>query len=99
MSLPKTDLLDSLFASILQLKSIDDCYRYFEDLCTLSEVHALSQRLDIAKRLSEGCSYQQVVSQTSASSATVGRVNKCLKYGTGGYEMILNRLKDENNDA
>lgn len=92
MSLPKTAQIDALFQSILQLKDEEECRRYFEDLCTIKEVQALAQRLEIARRLDRGDSYLNTVEHTGASSATVSRVNRCLEYGAGGYRFILNRL-------
>ena len=92
MSLPKTAQIDALFQSILQLKDEEECRRYFEDLCTIKEVQALAQRLEIARRLDRGDSYLTTVEHTGASSATVSRVNRCLEYGAGGYRFILDRL-------
>ncbi|MDY5594405.1 MAG: YerC/YecD family TrpR-related protein [Oscillospiraceae bacterium] len=92
MSLPKTAQIDALFQSILLLKDADECRRYFEDLCTIKEVQALAQRLEIARRLDRGDSYLNTVEHTGASSATVSRVNRCLEYGAGGYRFILDRL-------
>lgn len=92
MSLPKNAQIDALFQSVLQLKDEDECRRYFEDLCTIKEVQALAQRLEIARRLDRGDSYLTTVEHTGASSATVSRVNRCLEYGAGGYRFILDRL-------
>ena len=92
MSLPKTAQIDALFQSILQLKDEEECRRYFEDLCTIKEVQALAQRLEIARRRDRGDSYLNTVEHTGASSATVSRVNRCLEYGAGGYRFILDRL-------
>ena len=92
MSLPHNPQTDELFRSILLLRDLDDCYRYFEDLCTVKEIQAFSQRLEVAKRLHEDESYLAVTEQTGVSSATVGRVKRCLDYGAGGYQMILARL-------
>ena len=99
MSLPKTAQIDALFQSILQLKDEEECRRYFEDLCTIKEVQALAQRLEIARRLDRGDSYLNTVEHTGASSATVSRVNRCLVYGAGGYRTVLERLeKGEDHD-
>lgn len=92
MSLPKTAQIDALFQSILQLRDEEECRRYFEDLCTIKEVQALAQRLEIARRLDRGDSYLTTVEHTGASSATVSRVNRCLEYGAGGYQFMLDRL-------
>ena len=92
MSLPKTAQIDALFQSILQLRDEEECRRYFEDLCTIKEVQALAQRLEIARRLDRGDSYLTTVEHTGASSATVSRVNRGLEYGAGGYRFMLDRL-------
>lgn len=94
MSFPHNEATDKLFQSFLSLKSLDECYQYFEDLCTIKEVIAMSQRLEVAKRLAAGESYLKVTEDTGVSSATVGRVKRCLDYGTGGYKMILARESD-----
>ena len=91
MSLPKNASIDKLFQSILSLKTLDDCYLYFEDLCTVKEILAMAQRLEVARMLANGESYQKVTDDTGVSSATVGRVKRCLDYGSGGYRMILDR--------
>lgn len=95
MSLPHSNQTDELFRSILLLNNIDDCYRYFEDLCTVKEIQSFAQRLDVAKRLRREESYLAVSEETGVSSATVGRVKRCLDYGSGGYQMIIDRLKEE----
>lgn len=92
MSFPKSPELDMLFESILALESAEECEKYFEDLCTIKELQSMAQRLEIARRLKSGCSYQRTVELTGASSATVGRVNRCLAYGAGGYDTVLQRL-------
>lgn len=94
MSLPRNAQTDELFRSILLLDNLDDCYRYFEDLCTVKEIQSFAQRLEVAKRLSQEESYLTVTEETGVSSATVGRVKRCLDYGAGGYRMILARLKE-----
>ena len=86
---PETDLL---FAGILKLQTVDECYRFFTDICTIKELQSLSQRLQVAKQLSEGRNYNEVCRDTGASSATICRVNKCLNYGDGGYKTVLDRL-------
>ena len=94
MSLPRSNQMDELFRSILLLDNIDDCYRYFEDLCTVKEIQAFAQRLEVAKRLRREESYLSVTEETGVSSATVGRVKRCLDYGSGGYEMIIDRIEE-----
>ena len=84
--------VDRLFRTILNLESIEECYAYFEDLCTIKELQDMSQRLDTAILLSEGMSYQKIAEQVSVSSATIGRVSKCLNYGSGGYKNAIEKL-------
>ena len=84
--------VDRLFKSILSLQTIEDCYAYFEDLCTIKEIQDMSQRLDTAILLSKGISYQKIAEQVEVSSATIGRVSKCLNYGAGGYKKVIEQL-------
>lgn len=84
---------DDLFKAILQLETEDDCYRFFEDLCTIKEIQAMAQRFQVAKLLSEKKTYSEIEKITTASTATISRVNRCLVYGADGYQRILNRLK------
>ena len=84
--------VDRLFQSILSLQSLEECYAYFEDLCTIKEILDMSQRLDTAILLSKGMSYQKIAEKVAVSSATIGRVSKCLNYGTGGYQKAIERL-------
>ena len=84
--------VDRLFQTILNLQTIEECYAYFEDLCTIKEILDMSQRLDTAILLSKGLSYQKISEQVAVSSATIGRVSKCLNYGSGGYQAAINRL-------
>ena len=92
MALPRNEETDQLFRSILALRSVDECYRYFEDLCTVREIQSIAQRLAVARMLADGRSYQSTISGTGASSATISRVKRCLDYGAGGYGLILDRL-------
>jgi TrpR-related protein YerC/YecD len=92
----RSESVDRLFQSILNLNSLDECYDFFEDLCTIKEILDMAQRLDTAILLKEGYSYQKICEQVDISSATVGRVSKCLNYGTGGYATAIEKLtKDE----
>ncbi|MBQ7346116.1 MAG: TrpR-related protein YerC/YecD [Oscillospiraceae bacterium] len=86
--------LDRLFQTILQLQTVDECYAYFEDLCTIKELSDMSQRLDVAVLLSEGLSYQKIMEQVDVSTATIGRVSKCLNHGAGGYQRAIKKLKE-----
>ena len=92
MTLPENGQIRTLCEAILQLRDEQECRAFLEDLCTIKEVGALAQRLEIARRLDRGDSYLATVQATGASSATVSRVNRCLEYGAGGYRMMLQRL-------
>ncbi len=85
--------LDQLFKAILSLKDMEECYRFFDDLCTINEIQALSQRLEVARMLRDGNTYQKIESATGASTATISRVKRCLNYGNDTYEMVLNRIQ------
>ena len=87
----KDELNDQLCIAVLKLQTVEECYQFFEDICTISELKAMSQRLEVARLLAAGESYQNVTEDTGVSSATVGRVKRCLDYGTGGYRLILDR--------
>ena len=87
--------LDRLFQTILNLETIDECYAYFEDLCTIKELSDMSQRLDAAVLLAQGLSYQKIMEQVDISTATIGRVSKCLNHGTGGYKSAIEKLEDK----
>ena len=91
----KRDDIDELFRAILLLEDEEDCYRFFEDVCTVNEIHAIAQRLQVAKLLSEDKTYSEIESITKASTATISRINKCLVYGADGYKRILERLAAE----
>ena len=80
---------DDLFKAILTLGSVEDCHKFFEDVCTIKELEAIAQRLDVAKMLSSGKNYQEISKETGASTATISRVAKCLTYGAGGYDIVL----------
>ena len=87
--------IDELFEGILTLKDSEDCYRFFEDICTINEIHAIAQRFQVAKLLSEKKTYNEIEAITSASTATISRINKCLVYGADGYKRVLTRLKEK----
>lgn len=88
--------LDQLFLGILKLKDLEECYRFFDDLCTINEIQSLAQRLEVARMLREGNTYHKIETETGASTATISRVKRCLNYGNDSYELILDRLKEEN---
>ena len=89
----KDDITDRLFDAILLLKGMDECYNFFEDICTVSEIKAMAQRLEVAKMLKAGKTYTEICEKTGASTATISRVNRCLNYGADGYKTILERLE------
>lgn len=86
--------IDELFEAILSLEDQEDCYRFFEDVCTINELHAIAQRLQVAKLLSEKKTYSEIEELTKASTATISRINKCLVYGSDGYKRVLERMRD-----
>ena len=90
----RSESMDRLFQTFLNLESIDECYAYFEDLCTIKELSDMSQRLDAAVLLAQGLSYQKIMEQVDISTATIGRVSKCLNYGTGGYRTAIEKLEE-----
>lgn len=85
-------LTDRLFDGILELKSREECYEFFEDLCTINELRDMSQRLEVARMLQAGEKYDRIEEVTGASTATISRVKRCLKYGADGYVNVLSRL-------
>ena len=84
--------VDLLFQAIMKLESLEECYSFFEDLCTVQELKALTQRLQVAAMLSEGKVYSDIVASTGASTATISRVNRSLNYGCDGYKVVFERL-------
>jgi TrpR-related protein YerC/YecD len=89
----RDELTDKLFEAILMLESSDECYNFFEDICTISEIKAMAQRLEVAKMLKNGNTYTEISEKTGASTATISRVNRSLNYGADGYKTILERLE------
>ncbi len=94
----QNEKLDSLFRGILSLETIDECYDFFSDLCTISEIKSMCQRFDVAKQLNDKNVYTNIEAETGASSATISRVNRSLLYGSGGYRAVLDKMKDEENE-
>lgn len=86
--------IDSLFEAILNLKSVSECYQFFEDALTIQELLSISQRWEVAKELDTGVTYSDIASKLNASTATISRVNRCLAYGAGGYRLLLDRTKE-----
>lgn len=97
MSSWHTSGMNELFEAILVLESVDECYAFFEDVCTVKEIEEISQRLKVAKMLRAGANYNAISKETGASTATISRVSKCLEKGSGGYKMVLDRVDDATN--
>ncbi len=91
----KTEAVDHLFQAVLTLKDINECYIFFEDVCTVNELLSLSQRYEVAKMLRAGKTYLEIAEKTGASTATISRVNRSLNYGNDGYDMVFARLYEE----
>lgn len=91
----KTDAVDFLFDGILQLKDKDECYKFFEDICTINELLSLSQRFEVASMLRQNKTYLDIAEHTGASTATISRVNRSLNYGNDGYDMVFDRMKKD----
>lgn len=91
----RNETTDQLFTAILKLENIEECYEFFEDLCTINEVVSLSQRLEVARLLDSGENYENIVAATGASTATISRVKRCLYYGADGYRKVLDKLKND----
>lgn len=85
--------VDQLFEAILTLKDVEEAYIFFDDLCTVGEIQSLSQRLEVARMLRKGSTYNQIETETGASTATISRVKRCLNYGNDGYKLALERLE------
>lgn len=93
MALAQDPKLDALFDAILSLKSKEECYAFFDDVCTIKEVNDMADRLEVARLLLLGITYEQIEKQTGMSSATISRVNRCIQYGPGGYKLAVSRQK------
>lgn len=91
----KNEHLDALFEAVLALKTVEECYSFFADLCTVSELRSLSQRLEVAVMLKNGCVYNDIAAKTGASTATISRVNRCINYGENGYNLVIDRINKE----
>ncbi|WP_277288367.1 YerC/YecD family TrpR-related protein [Veillonella montpellierensis] len=91
----KNSMNDQLFKAILSLTTLEECYAFFEDICTVNELKSLSQRLHVARMLQAGESYDKIVEQTGASTATISRVKRSLLYGADGYQLVLDRIEEK----
>ena len=87
-----TQQVDELFEAILTLRTVEECYRFFEDACTVKEILDIAQRLKTAKMLANGANYSEINQETGCSTATISRVRRCLEYGEGGYRTVLERV-------
>ena len=99
MATGRSPEMEERFEGILSLQTLEECERFFTDICTIKELQALTQRLQVAKQLYEGRNYNEVYQDTGVSSATICRVNKCLNYGDGGYKTVLDRLGGSSDEA
>ena len=88
----KTEAVDHLFEAILNLQNEEECYTFFEDVCTINEILSIAQRYEVAKMLREKKTYLEIAEETGASTATISRVNRSLNYGNDGYDLVFNRL-------
>lgn len=88
----KNETVDALFDAILSLESREECYAFFEDLCTVKEISDMAQRLEAAKLLLDGRTYDQIVKEVEISTATISRINRCIQYGTGGYQSVIEKI-------
>lgn len=84
---------DILFKAILTLRTVDECRRFFADLCTITELKSISQRMEVALMLKEGSVYTDIAEETGASTATISRVNRCINYGSDGYNLVIDRME------
>ena len=92
MNLPVREQSDALYRAILSLRDMDECRRFFHDLCTMAELQAMSQRIDVALLLQKGMIYDEILQRTGSSSATISLVKRALQYGEGGYQAVLPRI-------
>ena len=93
--LPKQPRNENMYKAILTLKDVDECMKFFDDLCTVSELMAMEQRYQVARCLNDGMIYNDILAETGASSATISRVNRSLQYGSGGYSIVFDRMKEQ----
>ena len=88
-----TEAVKHLFEAVLHRENVEECYQFFEDVCTINELLSLSQRFEVAKMLTENKTYLEIAEQTGASTATISRVNRSLNYGNDGYQMVFSRME------
>jgi len=85
--------IDELYKAIVSISSVEECYTFFEDLCTITEIQAMAQRYHVALMLEQGVTYSKIAKETGASSATISRVNRALNYGAGGYKSVITKVE------
>ena len=93
--LPKKPRNEKMYQAILSLQNVDECMRFFDDLCTVTELMAMEQRFQVAMCLNQGMIYNDILAETGASSATISRVNRSLQYGSDGYAIVFDRMKEQ----
>ena len=91
----RNETIDALFDAILSLETREECYDFFEDLCTVKEISDVAQRLEAAKLLLDGSTYEQIVKTVEISTATISRINRCIQYGTGGYRQTIEKVREK----
>ena len=91
----RNETIDALFDAILSLETREECYDFFEDLCTVKEISDMAQRLEAAKLLLAGSTYEQIVKTVEISTATISRINRCIQYGTGGYRQTIEKVREK----
>ena len=91
----RNETIDALFDAILSLETRVECYDFFEDLCTVKEISDMAQRLEAAKLLLDGSTYEQIVKTVEISTATISRINRCIQYGTGGYRQTIEKVREK----
>ena len=91
----RNETIDALFDAILSLETREECYGFFEDLCTVKEISDMAQRLEAAKLLLDGSTYEQIVKTVEISTATISRINRCIQYGTGGYRQTIEKVREK----
>ena len=91
----RNETIDALFDAILSLETREECYDFFEDLCTVKEISDMAQRLEAAKLLLDGSTYEQIVKTVEISTATISRINRCIQYGTGCYRQTIEKVREK----
>ena len=95
----ENEMIDGFFEALSLVDTREEYYRFFEDICTVGEINAIAQRLEVAKMLADEQTYPRIAEVTGASTATISRVKKCLNYGSDGYKLVLERLKEKKDDS